>query len=207
MTTSPMTRSSTQDFDRLLYRPPTTPVLVEVPRFDVLAVDGIGDPTGASFQQAVSVLYSLTYPVVMTLRRAGRAEVKVWPLEALWWAHDMVVFQPERADRDAWRWTAFLRLPDEVPDDVMAAARAKATVKLGPEVVGRAQATTLDEGLCAQVMHRGPYSEEGPTIAALHAFIAARGLRLRGHHHEIYLSDPRRCAPANMRTVLRQPVS
>ena len=193
--------------ERLLHRPPTTPVLVDVPPYDNLAVDGVGDPNGPSFQQAVPALYSIIYPVVITLRRMGRTDVKVWPLEAMWWADDYAVFKPETIDREAWRWTALLRLPEDVPDDVMAMARSKAEAKLGAQAAQGARIDALDEGRCAQVMHRGPFADEGPTIAALHAFIAEQGLFLNGPHHEIYLSDPRRCAPAKMRTVLRQPVS
>jgi len=65
----------------------------------------------------------------------------------------------------------------------------------------------LDEGDAVQVMHHGPYAEEAPTIAALHAFIEAAGLVRRDKHHEVYLSDPRRVAPTAMRTILRQPVA
>lgn len=193
--------------DTHLLKPPKTPVLVDVPPYGFLMVDGVGDPEGPSFQQAVAVLYSLTYPVVIGLKRSGRTDVKVWPLEALWRADDVAVFAPDTIDRNAWQWTAMLRMPDGVPAELLDAARVRAAQKVGADAVGRVHLQRFDEGRCAQVMHVGPFADEGITIAALHAFIGAQGLTLRGQHHEIYLSDPRRCAPAKMRTVLRQPVN
>jgi hypothetical protein len=170
-------------------------------------VNGVGAPAGPSFQEAVGVLYSLTYPLVMGLKRSGRSDVRVWPLEALWSADDVAAFAPATENRSAWQWRAMLRLPDDVPAELVEAARARAAKKVGADAVERAYLEEFEEGRCAQVMHLGPFADEGVTIAALHAFIAEQGLTLRGQHHEIYLSDPRRCAPAKMRTILRQPVS
>lgn len=194
--------------ERDLYRPPREPVLVEVPPFDFIMVDGMGDPsTSAAFEAAVGALYAFSYPVVIPLKRSGRAELKVAPLEGLWWADDLGAFDPARQDRGAWRWTLMIRQPVDIPADVLANAFAKMTKKVGADLASRVRFERFDEGRCAQLMHHGPYAEEGPNIVRLHEFIAAQGSRLRGHHHEIYLSDPRRSAPEKMRTILRQPVT
>ena len=59
-----------------------------------------------------------------------------------------------------------------------------------------------------QTLHVGPYDEEGPVIARMHAeATAGRRAVLAGHHHEIYLSDPRRVEPVRLKTILRQPVA
>lgn len=193
--------------DKELYRPPVDPVLVQVPPFEFVMIDGSGDPrTSPGYQAAVAALYAVSYPVVITLKRAGRLDVKVRPLEGLWWADNLSVFQPASEDRASWRWTMMIRQPDDVPGDVYDAAVAKMVKKLGQAVAARVRIERFDEGLCAQLMHHGPYTGEGPNIARLHNFAAAQGLRLRGHHHEIYLSDPRKTAPEKMRTVLRHPV-
>jgi len=193
--------------DETLYRPPVDPVLVEVPPFEFVMIDGSGDPrTSPGYQAAVGALYAVTYPVVITLKRAGRLDLKVRPLEGLWWADDLSLFQPTSEDRASWRWTMMIRQPDDVPGDVYDAAVAKMAGKLGRAVADRVRIERFEEGLCAQLMHRGAYAGEGPNIARLHDFAAAQGLRLRGHHHEIYLSDPRKTAPQKMRTVLRHPV-
>jgi hypothetical protein len=193
--------------DKTLYQPPTEPVLIEIPPFEFVMIDGSGDPrTSPGYQAAVAALYAVSYPVVITLKRAGRLDLKVWPLEGLWWADDLSVFQPTSEGRASWRWTMMIRQPDDVPGDVYDAAVAKMAKKLGPAVAQRIRIERFEEGRCAQLMHRGPYADEGPNIARLHEFIAAQGLRLRGRHHEIYLSDPRKTAPEKMRTVLRHPV-
>ena len=194
--------------DGTLYQPSADPVLVRVPPFAFVMIDGIGDPgTSAGYQAAIRAVYAVSYPVVLTLKRAGRTELKVRPLEGLWWADDLSAFNPASQDRASWRWTMMIRQPEDVPPDVYAAALAKMAAKTSQDVADRIRVERFDEGLCAQLMHHGPYAVEGPSIVRLHGFAAARGLRLRGRHHEIYLSDPRRSAPEKMRTVLRQPVA
>lgn len=192
--------------DRTLYQPPAVPVLVRVPQFIFVMVDGIGDPAmSTDYRAAIAAVYAVSYPVVMALRRAGRAELKVRPLEGLW-ADGHGAFNPARQDLASWRLTTMIRQPDDVPAEVYYAAFAKMAAKTSPEVAARVRVERFDEGLCAQLTHYGPYAVEGSSIVRLHGFAAARGLRLRGRHHEIYLSDPRRSAPERMRTVLRQPV-
>lgn len=199
--------SPVQPDEKTFYRPPGNPVLVEIPSFEFVMIDGSGDPrTSADYESAVAALYAISYPVAITLKRAGRPDLKVRPLEGLWWADDFSVFQPASEDRASWRWTMMIRQPDGVPADLYDAAVATMARKLGRGMADQVRIERFDEGLCAQLMHRGPYAEETPSIARLHDFAAAQGLRLRGHHHEIYLTDPRKCAPRNMRTVLRQPV-
>ncbi|NTW10796.1 MAG: hypothetical protein HGA26_05495, partial [Chlorobiaceae bacterium] len=62
----------------------------------------------------------------------------------------------------------------------------------------------FSEGRCAQILHVGPFSEEGPAIEKVHRFIDAIG-RKNGKHHEIYLSDTRRSDPTKWKTIVRQP--
>ena len=142
----------------------------------------------------------------MTMKKAGWSQLKVRPLEGLWWAEDLSVFDPRTSNRSAWQWRMMIRQPDEVPRDVRDMALAKMAKKVGAAVADRVRVERFDEGRCGQLMHHGPYADEGPNIARLHDFVAAQGLRLRGEHHEIYLSDPRRSAPQKMRTILRHPV-
>jgi hypothetical protein len=94
-----------------------------------------------------------------------------------------------------------------VTPELVADARATAVRKKGLAAIDRVELRRYAEGLCAQVMHHGPYDEEGPTIAGLHRFIAEQHCSLRGKHHEIYLGDPRRAAPEKLRTIIRQPVT
>ena len=191
-----------------LDRPPADPVLVEVPERAYLMIDGKGGPEGPEYAAAIMALFSVSYPIVIELKRTGRADLKVGPLEGLWWleGEDYHDFEPRTSDRSLWRWTAMIRRPDDVPNDLHDDAVARASRKVGPETAARLRVHQLYEGQCAQLMHAGPYSEEAPNIARLHEFIDEQGLQPRGRHHEIYLTDARRTAPDRMRTVLRQPV-
>lgn len=193
--------------EKTLYQPPAEPVLVEVPAFDFAMIDGRGDPnTSPDYEAALGALYAISYPVVIALKKQGRADLKVGTLEGLWWVNEGDPSTWATADRSTWAWTMMIRQPADVPADLLDQVLAKTAKKVGAEVAGRVRFERFEEGLCAQLMHRGPYSAEGPNIERLHAFIASQGLVAHGKHHEIYLSDPRRSAPEKMRTVLRQPV-
>jgi hypothetical protein len=180
------------------------PTLLQVPPCDIAAVDGHGSPDSEEFQEALRVLYSYSYPVSIAMRRAGLSEEKVPPLEALWWMGDGTTFDAER--REDWHWTAMIRQPESVPDEIVRDARQRLSAKLGEQEAARLRLDRFDEGLCAQLVHHGPFSEEPASVARLHEFIAASGHAPRGRHHEIYLSNPQRARPDRMRTILRQPV-
>ena len=129
----------------------------------------------------------------------------VGPLEGLWWADDLRVFTYR--DLDSWHWQMMIAQPDWVTDDVVAAGTKLALDKKDLREADRITFDTFTEGTSVQVLHVGPYDDEGPTIARMHDdFIPAHGYAPRGSHHEIYLSDARRTAPERLRTILRQPV-
>jgi hypothetical protein len=183
-----------------------TPVIVEVPEFAFVMIDGRGDPnTSPEFAAAIPALYQVSYGIKFALAGATPPRAfTVMPLEGQFWMPDVGGFDASAKDR--WCWTLMIRQPDEVTaSEVTAAARAAA--KRHPsDAIESLRFERFAEGLAAQVLHRGPYAEEGPTIATLHRFIHDNGWDLTGRHHEIYLSDPRRSAPATMKTILRQPV-
>lgn len=195
--------------DPLLKGKPGVITRVEVPPIRCFAIDGQGAPGGATHVAAVGALYALAYGARFAGKARGHDE-KVGALEGLWWADDYAAFQTG-GDRAQWRWTMLIRAPDWLDEDALAGLRAAAQAKRKdkPEVaeaLGRVRLEVLDEGLCLQAMHLGPYADEGPLIARMHAEAEADGLALAGHHHEIYLSDPSRTAPEKLKTILRQPV-
>ncbi|WP_324278274.1 GyrI-like domain-containing protein [Blastococcus brunescens] len=110
-------------------------------------------------------------------------------------------------DKSDWDWTLMILLPEQATTELVEEARTRTAEKKGLEAIGRVRFERFAEGPAAQVLHVGPYSAEGPTVAALHAFIAEQGCLLSGRHHEIYLGDPRRAAPEKLRTIVRQPVA
>lgn len=181
------------------------PEIVEVPELHFLMIDGRGVPEAShDFQDAIGALYPLAYGAKFALKRSG-IETRVMPLEALWWTSRTGAFVPE--ERGKWRWTAMIMQPDAVTAELIESVRADAMRKKPNPILAKVELKAFEEGLCAQVMHIGPYSAEKPTIEKLHAFIASEGYRLAGKHHEIYLGDPRRAAPEKLRTIVRQPIA
>lgn len=180
------------------------PVRVEVPAFTYLMVDGAGDPNRVpEYAEAVEALFSLSYAVKFSLKKGPRAlDYAVMPLEGLWWSEDAEAFILGR--RDDWRWTAMVLQPPFVARETLETVRVEVAQKKLLPGLARLRIETFEEGPCAQVLHVGPFSEEGPAIARLHRFIEGIG-SLRGKHHEIYLSDIRRGDPSQWRTILRQP--
>ena len=190
-----------------LYSAPVAPVLVDVPDLTYLMIDGAGDPnTSPMYAEAVQALYAVAYTIRFALkRRDDPVDAPVMPLEGLWWVPDMSTFTVE--DKSAWQWTLLILQSDVVTPELAGEARETAADTKGLPGIDRVRLEPFAEGRVAQVLHRGPYSEEGPTVEALHRFIAGQGLSLTGKHHEIYLGDPRRTAPEKLRTIVRQPVA
>ena len=180
--------------------------VVEVPPLQHLAADGRGDPNAsAAYRDAVAALYPVAYRIKVLGKDLGRDHV-VMPLEALWWSDDMATFTTAR-DLDRWEWTVMIMVPDWVTADHLEAARAAAARRAAGPALDAVRLQPLEEGLCVQTLHVGPYDAEGPVLDELHhTFIPGAGLRMSGRHHEIYLNDARRTDPARLRTILRQPV-
>lgn len=128
----------------------------------------------------------------------------VMPLEGLWWADDMSTFVADYKSK--WKWTMMIMQPDFVMPEVVHAAIADLKIRKALPAVSKLRIENFTEGSCAQVLHVGPFSEEGPTIQKVHAFINSRS-GLAGKHHEIYLSDIRRAAPDKWKTIVRQPMN
>lgn len=229
-----MTFDFTKEYKEL-YVPKTKPALVEAPAMTFIAVAGEGDPNdeNGAYAQAVGLLYALSYTIRMAKngdwQPDGYFEYKVAPLEGLWWTASGGFDGRRITDKSKLQWVSLIRQPDFVTTETFAWAREKAAAKKPGLDTAQARLVRFAEGPCAQVLHRGPYDDEPATVAALSAFIAdshlkddiadpenARallaeldanggvpGVRL---HHEIYLSDPRRSKPENLRTVVRHPV-
>ncbi|MFE9746753.1 GyrI-like domain-containing protein [Saccharothrix saharensis] len=189
-----------------LYAPKNTDwALVDVPEQQFLAVDGRGDPnTSPEHARAVEALYTVAYAIKFASKRAGR-DLVVAPLEGLWWADDPEVFTTRA--KDSWHWRMLISQPDWITEDDIEEAKRVASAKKDLPTIADVRRHVLHEGTSAQVLHIGPYDDEGPVLARLHdEWLRANGLRMAGTHHEVYVGDPRRTEPAKLRTVLRQPV-
>ena len=190
-----------------LYQPSTKEVTqVDVPAMNYLMIDGKGDPNIAKdYADAIEALFAVAYTIKFMVKKSALdIDYGVMPLEGLWWAHDMSKFSTE--DKSNWLWTAMIAQPPFVTREMVSAAIAEVAKKKNPAVIAKLRFETFTEGKCAQIMHIGPFSEEGTNIAKVHHFIAENGGELCGKHHEIYLSNIRRADPSKWKTVIRQPM-
>lgn len=190
-----------------LYHPSARVVeQVNVPTINYLMIDGKGDPnTAQEYADAIETLFATAYTLkFMAKKSALDIDYGVMPLEGLWWANDMSHFTAE--DKSNWLWTMMIAQLLFITQAMVDAATAEVKRKKSPAAIFRLRFEAFTEGKCAQILHTGPFTEEGPTIAKVHQFIEANGGKLRGKHHEIYLSDIRRAAPAKWKTIIRQPM-
>ncbi|GAB91670.1 hypothetical protein GORHZ_141_00450 [Gordonia rhizosphera NBRC 16068] len=182
--------------------------VLDVPTLRYLMIDGHGDPnTSSAFAQAIETLYPIAYAIKFASKRELGRDYTVPPLEGLWWAQDMNAFG-ERRDKSRWDWTLMLMVPDWIDGDMVTAATEQVRAKKQPARLDDVRFEDLSEGRSVQTLHMGSFDDEAPVLAAMHdEFIPGHDLRKVGKHHEIYLSDFRKVAPAKLRTILRQPVA
>lgn len=195
-----------------LYQPKNKPTIIEVPEMNFIMLDGKGDPNGEKYKKVVETLYGVAYTIKMSYKNdkniEGYFDYVVPPLEGLWWV-DGDKF--DLKERDNWLWTAMIRQPEFVTEEVLQWAIG-ALNKKKPELdTSKVRLEKFKEGLCVQSMHIGPYADEPATVLMMQEFMKENNLKddtgnIR-KHHEIYLSDPRKADPLKMKTVLRHPVS
>jgi hypothetical protein len=190
-----------------LYQPSAKEVVqISVPTMNYLMADGEGDPaTTKEFREIVDVLFSLSY-VLKFMAKKGALEIdySVMPLEGLWWSDDMSAFST--GDKSKWKWTMMIMQPKFITEKMVEEAIAEVKINKNHAALPKVRFEPLSEGSAAQVMHIGPFTEEGLNVERIHRFIDNCGYKRVGKHHEIYLSDIRKTAPKNWKTVIRQPV-
>lgn len=188
------------------YQPKASVVsILEIPTFNYLMIDGQGDPNHAEeYAQAVEALFSLSYTLKFMIKKSDMAiDYAVMPLEGLWWADDMANFSVD--DKASWKWTMMIMQPEFIDKKMIDMAIKSLEKKKALPALAKIRFENYHEGLCAQTLHIGPFSEEGPTVARVHKAIEEQG-KLTGKHHEIYLSDIRKAAPEKWKTIIRQPM-
>ena len=195
------------------YLPKAAPSIVTVPPINYLAVRGCGDPNeeGGEYKASIGLLYAIAFTIKMSRKGDHRIEgyfdYVVPPLEGFWWqdgVHDL-----DYSRKGDMRFISVIRLPEFVTRAEFDWAIAEASRKKEQDF-SKVEFFPCDEGECVQCMHIGPYDDEPATIARMHAFAEENGYAIdiggKRLHHEIYLSDPRRCDPAKLKTVVRHPV-
>ena len=195
------------------YLPPAKPTIITVPKANYIAVRGKGNPNdeGGAYQQAIGILYAVAYTLKMSYmtdhRIEGFYDYVVPPLEGFWWQEGIDGI--DYSDKSTFCWISVIRLPDFITkaDFDWAVRTASQKKKID---CAKAEFLTIDEGLCVQIMHIGPYDNEPTSVALMDQYLAENGymndLSATRLHHEIYLSDARKVAPENWKTVIRHPI-
>jgi hypothetical protein len=180
--------------------------VVTAPQLNYLMIDGYGDPNGSQlFQSAVEALFSLSYTIKFMLKKGiQQIDYGVMPLEGLWWSDNINNFSME--NKAAWKWKLMIMQPEFVTSSILNMAKEQVGKKKTSPILNDIRFGTMDEGLCAQILHIGPYNTEPATIAGLHAFINDNDYTFNGKHREIYLNDMRKTSPENLKTIIRQPI-
>lgn len=195
------------------YLPPRKPQIVEVPEMNFLAVRGMGDPNEeeGDYKAAIGLLYSIAYTIKMSKmgkhRIEGYFDYVVPPLEGFWWQDGVQGVDYTR--KDQFQWISLIRLPEFVTREEFDWAIQEASVKKQMDF-SKVEFFTYHERLCVQCMHIGPYDNEPVTVREMERYAKEQGYELdfsdQRYHHEIYLSDVRKCKPENLKTVIRQPI-
>lgn len=198
-----------------LYLPKTKPSIVEVPEMIFFAVEGQGDPnTCVEYKTAMEILYGLSFTIKMSkmnnTQPDGYFEYTVPPLEGLWYCDEVAFDGVNVVDKSKFRWLSMIRQPEFVTNDVFENAKRTFSKKKPELPLDKAKFMRFEEGLCVQIMHIGDYDSENESIEKMRVHLNKLGyaedFSEERWHHEIYLSDPRRCAREKLKTVIRHPI-
>lgn len=186
------------------------PSIVTVPNMKFIMIDGIGNPnTSQEFQESVEALYAIAYAIKMLPKKnmtpEGYFEYVVPPLEGRWDTIDGKEFDLNKKDK--LKWTIMIMQPDFVTDELFNQVKEQVKQKKDNDYFDQVRLEEFEEGLCAQILHIGPYDDEPVTFEILEKYIEEKGYKpVKSGHHEIYLSDARRSKPENLKTTLRYPI-
>ena len=196
------------------YLPKNQPSMIEIPKMNYIAVFGKGNPNeeDSEYQKSIALLYGIAFTIKMSYKGNhkidGFFEYVVPPLEGFWW-QDGNYGEIDYRKKDQFEFISVIRLPDFVTKDDFDWAIKEATNKKKQDF-SKVQFLTYEEGLCVQMMHIGSYDKEPTTIERMHQYMEEHGYELditnTRYHHEIYLSDPRRCDSSRLKTVIRHPI-
>ena len=198
---------------RKFYLPPKKPQIITIPYMNFIAVKGKGDPNeeNGAYKESIGLLYGIAYTIKMS--KMGKHKIEgyfdyvVPPLEGFWWQDG--IHGVDYTHKETFQWISMIRLPEFVTEETYQWAVREATEKKQTDF-SKVGFLAYEEGLCVQCMHVGPYDNEPQTVQMMDQFAKDQGYRLDfesgRYHHEIYLSDVRRCKPENLKTVIRHPI-
>lgn len=185
------------------YKANGKPVEVDVEPIDCLTISGIGAPEGELFQGSIGAMYAVAYTVKKYCKSDSRDFV-VPKLEAFWWVEEGLVF--DDTPQSDWHWQLMIRMPEFVNADHVDQAVEEVIKKKNITLANEVQLKPIHEGKSVQVLHTGSYYEEAPSIQKIMTYVEEAGLKINGHHHEIYISDPTKTPEEKLKTILRYAV-
>ena len=195
------------------YMPKNKPSIVEIPKMNYIAVRGKGNPNDeeGEYKKTIGLLYGIAFTIKMSYKGThkidGYFEYVVPPLEGFWWQDGRVGIDYNQ--KEELNFISIIRLPDFVTKKDFDWAIEEATKKKKQDF-SKVELLTYDEGICVQCMHVGSYDNEPATVELMHKYMEENGYVLditdKRFHHEIYLSDPRKCDVSKLKTVIRHPI-
>lgn len=195
------------------YMPKNVPSIIEIPTMNYIIVRGKGNPNeeNGEYKKSIGLLYGIAFTIKMSYKGTHKIEgffnYVVPPLEGLWWQEGREKIDYQR--KEEFNFISMIRLPDFVTEEDFNWAIKEASVKKKQDY-SKVEFFTYEEGICIQCMHIGPYDTEPETLELMHQLMIEKGYELdistKRFHHEIYLSDPRKCAPNRLKTVIRHPI-
>lgn len=198
-----MTKLDLAKTDSQYYKATKKPQVVELGSYPYLQIIGKGATDGEFFHQAIGAIYDLAFTLKFTFKEQNQDFV-VPKLEAFWWVESGIPFN--ETPQSEWQWKICMRMPDFV-DAVSVSTAINSADHSKNAALASVFFSELNEGKCLQAMHTGPYNEQGPTNELIMNFATENGLTITGVHHEIYISDPRRTKPDNLKTIIRYSVA
>lgn len=181
------------------YLPSKKPSIIEIPSMNYIAVKGKGNPNDdhGEYKQSIGLLYAIAFTIKMSYKGGhkieGYFEYVVPPLEGFWWQDGIKGIDYSR--KEDFNFISLIRLPDFVTKKDFDWAIEETTKK-------KKQDFSKVEFLT--------YDDEPATVNLMHEYAKENGYVLditdTRFHHEIYLSDPRRCDVAKLKTVVRHPI-
>lgn len=190
------------------YKSKTKPQTICIPEELYIKVDGEGAPSSQAFQEAVQIVYGLIYSIKFWDKNhkppKGYDKFKVAPLEGIWRAKSGKEFDLKKPED--WQWTVLMRVPEFVTKSFFDKVMNDVVSKKKSDIYKKARLETTHEGLCAQLLHIGPYDQEKGSLDKLIDFVEDNGYEIYGRHHEIYMNDPSKVAPEKFKTILRYPI-
>ncbi|XOV92933.1 MAG: GyrI-like domain-containing protein [Bacteroidota bacterium] len=195
--------------DKAYYNAQLSPKIMDLDAYFYVTIEGQSRPDAPKFLQAIEALYATVYGIKF-LSKAEDNDFVVPKMEGQWWVPGEIksIEDFQKVPKDQWLWKIMIRMPDFIEGDHF--HRSIESIKVRkPDLknIEEVRFELINEGLAAQILHMGSYDDEAATLKKLHNFISSEGAEINGHHHEIYLSDPRRTNPEKLKTIIRYPVT